>query len=256
MTTYTKEQLAEMAGEHAYKKPKIEPLNKITFNGETGKFIYTHMLGEKDAEGKYPKKEIGDSLQVVFLKIRRILSKYNKKEPSLTTSEHNTPDDMVMLFGKNEKGTARQLREKYPELRTQQIVYAYLPKRDEVVRLTVKGSSLGSDNKPKGVLGFYEYLATFGKDEHIFDFHTNLSASKEEGELGEYYSIKFEKGERLPENLLEKAIEKLGAIHEVIKSFDEYYKVSDASKITEDSEQQAEKVEYPSDDVNPDDIPF
>lgn len=260
----SKEQMAEMSGENAYRKPKGLVLNTVTFDGKRGVYIYKNIKKGKNSEGKFDKESLGEQVDLVFLKIRRILSKFRKDKPSLSTSEHTSKDDIVMLYGANEKGKASVLREKYPELRTHQIVYAYLLGKQEMVRLVVKGASLGSNAKAKGVMGFYDYLGSFEKDEHSFEYVTRLTPIEEAGELGSYFAINFTKGEKIAdESELQKSVqENLLVAFNSIKEIDEYYKNSDASKIEKDTaEERAAGVDTGSDfdgddDINPEDIPF
>jgi len=235
--SYTKEELVEMSGEKAYRKPKSLQLNTITFNGKEGKFVFTDILSGRGADNKYTKKDLGTQVELVFLKIRRILSKY-KKAPaiSLQTNEHSTTKDVVMLYGANEKGVAGEIREKYPELRTQQIVYAYVPLLKQMVRLSVKGASLGSENKSKDVKGFYDYLTSFANDEHSFEFMTVLKPIQESGELGAYFAINFIKGGLITDEVIQKEVsDNLTKAFLSIKTIDDYYKIADIEKIREDN---------------------
>lgn len=257
--TYTKEEMAEMSGEKAYRKPKSMQLNTITFNGKDGHFVFTDILAGKDINGKYQKKDIGKHVEVVFLKIRRILSKY-KKSPaiSLQTNEHSTSKDTVMLYGANEKGKASDLREKYPELRTQQIVYAYVKDLKQMVRLSVKGSSLGSTNKSKEVKGFYDYLSSFPNDEHTFEYITILKPVEEQSDLGSYYAMNFIQGEKITDEVLKEEVStNLAKAFESIKTIDDYYRNSDTDKINNDNkEDDSDNQDFPEEDINPEDIPF
>lgn len=268
------EDLSQMTGESNYKKAPILSLNQIALNGKDGNFIKKLMLDEKDAEGKYQKQDIGQELEVVFLKHRRRLFKFNAQTRSLETNEHSHKDDRVMLYGPNEKGIASELREKYPELRTQQIIYALIPKTGETVRILIKGASLGSDATADGVMKYYDYLGSFG-DEHSYQYKTILKPIQENGKLGPYWCISFVRGEKLTEAQLEKVAEKIKEVHTEITKMDEYYKNKNASEIVKETvsaggtpqgvtidnindkaQPDLDTIEYPDEEINLEDIPF
>lgn len=198
------------------------PLNQIEFNGQKGVFVERMLLGEKGSDGKYVKKEIGNSVQCVFLKHRRILAQYVKDGNSLNTNEHKGKDDYVFLSGANEKGIASNLREKYQKLRVKQIVYAYVPSLGEVVRVIIKGKSLFSEDKNR--FGYYDYISSFEKGDHPWMYFTDLKPVQLQGDLGSYYAIELIKGERLTDGQMEKVA---GLIEEVTAKMDvveEYFK--------------------------------
>lgn len=262
------ENLAEMSGETNYKKAPILKLNQIALNGKTGHFTKKLMLDEKGEDGKFQKQDMSGDLEVVFLKHRRRLYKYSATERSMETNEHTHKDEVVMLYGVNEKGPASELREKYPMLRTQQIVYCLVPKTGEVVRLLIKGASLGSEKTADGVKKYYDYLGSFG-DEHSYQYKTILHPVEEQGQLGSYWCLSFVKGEKLTNEQLEKVGVKIKEVHEQISKVDEYYKNKNSAEIIkagnslgaapETSIQNVETIEdddYPDEDINLEDIPF
>lgn len=253
------EDLSHLTGESNYKKAPIIKLNQVQLNGKTGKFVKKLMLDAKGDDGKYVKQEIETPLTVVFLKHRRRLFQYSKTERSLETNEHTHKDERVMLYGPNEKGIASELREKYPGLRTQQIVYAMLA-GGEVVRVLIKGSSLGSEATAKGVMKYYDYLSSFGKDEHSYQYKTILKPVEEAGDLGSYWSISFERGEKLPDDAMERVGAKIKEVHAAVTEMDEYYKQKNADEIIKENliAPTVEDIDIPTADeeINLDDIPF
>ena len=255
-------QISEMTGESQFKKAPEMKLNDVGLNGQKGFFVERLLLEGKDESGKYTKKDLGKELKVVFLKHRRVLSHF-KKGPNglevISTNEHNHKDDYVMLFGPNIKGKASDLREKYQELRTKQIVYSFLPELDEVVRLTVKGASLGSNNKQKEVLSYYEYLASFSGEEHSWQYYTILKPREESNDMGSYYTIEFVRGEKISEDELNsKIIPLIKNVHEYTQAVDNYYKSKNEIEIKEEKKEKEPDLdtEYPDEVVNADDIPF
>lgn len=268
------EDVSQLTGETAFKKAPVLNLNQIALNGKTGSFTKKLMLDEKDTDGKYQKQDLGKDIEVVFLKHRRRLFKFNATTRSLETNEHSTKSDRVMLYGPNEKGTAEELREKYPELRTQQIVYAILVSTGEVVRILIKGASLGSEKTEKGVMKYYDYLGSFG-DEHSYQYKTILKPVEETGNMGSYWCISFVRGEKLTDTQLEKVTTSIKEIHAEITKMDEYYKNKNAADIVRETvstggtptgvtfenidkkdEPAVDTIEYPDEDINLEDIPF
>ena len=220
------EDFSTKTGEGIYRRAALS-LNKITLNGNDGVFFMQEKDAKKDEQtGKYPKIQVtkkGEPIEVVFLKIRRVLSAYAKKN-SMKTSEHNHKKETVTLYKPDGKqvGVAEELRAQYPTLKTQQIVYCWLRESDSIVRVVIKGSSLGSEYKHKEqVLKFYDYLQSFGSDEHSHEFITKLVPVAEEGPQGEYYALSFVKGEKLDEEDLAKVKLMINDLHERISAIDE-----------------------------------
>jgi hypothetical protein len=270
------------------KKVEGMKLNKIALNGRDGKFVKTLLLNEKvkDEEGKevFDKKDLGKELEIVMLKHRRFLSEFDPKGNSKQTNEHNTKNDYVTLFigREKEQGIASELREKYPKLRTVQVVYAFIPSLNETVRLEIKGASLQSESTAKGVLKYYDYLGSFDNDEHSWQFKTKLSLVKEQGNAGPYYAISFVKGDKLTDEQMDKVASLIKEIHTVTKAQDDYsLSRIDKGIIKTPEEREEERVakfkanvkehnakvdkgeiatvqiqDYPEEEINPEDIPF
>lgn len=246
--------IASMTGAEQHKKaPEGYQCNQIVFNGKDGKFYYQDLLNKKDGE-KPDKKEIGVEVPLVFLKIRRKMSYFSSaNDKFVQTNEHNFKDDTVFLFGPNVRGKASDLREKYPLLRVQQVVYCLYG--EEVVKLIVKGASLGSQAENQGTK-FYEYLQSFGKDEHVHEHITNVFANTEKGKLGEYGVMNFQRGDKLNEEQQKVANEYIVKLHEIITAQDTYYKAQDEQEIIKEESNMPETAEYPDEEINSDDIPF
>lgn len=271
-----KENIAAMTGADMYSR-KFS-VSEISLNGDKGIFYYRDKETKKGDDGKFAKEEIGKELSVVFLKIRRVLSVY-KKTGGLRTNEHNHKGDFVVLYGANDKGTAAEIRERHQELRTQQMVYAFYPPKKEVVRIVIKGASLGSENDSKDVVKFYDYLKTFGGDDHMHEYFTKLLTVGEDGPKGVYYAASFSRGVKLTEEQQSKVNAQIKEIHLAIQEMDENFKkrtiggsgeIITAGADEDDEEmptiqsegplekhfQQDGSVEYPEEEINPEDIPF
>lgn len=251
------ENVLEMTGQTEYQKPQNVKVNTVRLNGQTGKFIYVD-LKNKPEDGRADEHELGTSINVVFLKIRRRLAFFDGGEQRfMQTSEHNSVDDVVTYFPTNERGVASAIREKYPQLRTNQIVYCLFksPNGVEVVSLLVKGASLGSRAKADTTTDFYSYLGSFNEENPIHEFGTKLSAVKEEGKTGAYYAIDFQKGKRMEDKKIEIVVDHIKEIHERTQSQDAHYSKG-APEVVKQDEEYVPTVEYPEEDINPDDIPF
>ena len=266
-------------------------LNEITFNGDEGKFYYIDKLGGKGEDGKFKAQVIGDKLSVVWLKIRRKLNVFKSsanKGEGMATSEHNHKGEMVWLYGPNERGTAMALRDKYHELRTQPIVYVFYHAKKEVVRFTVKGASLGSQHKhdkKDNVVKFYEYLQSFSGTEHVHEFFTDIRPVTEKGPKGNYYAMSFGRGAKLTDVQQQKVNALIDEVHDRVTKIDEEFKTRmgldafaekpkdaemdtiqmEEGDVSPDDEgapadakvdEPKEGVEYPSDEIDPADIPF
>lgn len=254
--------------------PKLV-LNEISINGKKGTFTYTNKKGglvEADGKKRYAQEDLGESVQVIFMRIRRRLRQFRKDQKPLVTNEHNTKNDMLTLFGDPAvvKGSNDDLKAKYPNLRTNQIVYCLLKREgmeDEVVRLVIKGSSLGSKAKAKGTHDFYSYMSSFkegGSDDHVYDFITELYAIEENGDLGEYYAMSFRCLEELDQEGKDKVAEKMIPVFNFIKASDAYFqtkKVEELQKTLDKARASDDipTIEYPDADdegINEGDIPF
>lgn len=263
------EDVSHLTGEKDLKSPpKNLALNEVRFNGKDGVFTYVNLLERKDGE-QAQTIDLGPSIQAVFLKIRRRLGGFNVSDTSSSkdgtfyvSTEHNTKEDTVYLFGARERGVAETLYEKHkPILKAQRVIYAYLLRKDlpkELVRIVVKGSSLMADreeqeNKSTSLLDYVSREK--GKDEHMYNFVTILSAVKKKGRLGAYFAIDFMEGKKLPDEKMPEVIEKIKEIAKVSSEQDAYYKENTPAPTAVE----LPVIEYPdteSEGVNIDDIPF
>jgi hypothetical protein len=268
MNEEQRKQMQQMSGE-TDRAPRLE-LNELVFNGKKGTFalkLITKGLIQVGDKKTFEKVELGQNVKVVFLRIRRKLRAYRKGEKALTTIEHNTKFDRLVLFGDTvEIGTNDELREKFQLLKTTQVVYCLLIKEGgetELVRLNVKGSALGSQSKAKDVYDFYSYISSYkanGQDLHFYDYITELFAVEETSDMGEYYAMTFKMGSALPESSSVKVFEQMKKVHEFTQKYDEYYRSMTGQEIKEKvAKQEIEEIdtiEYPTDDSSVEDIPF
>ena len=261
------EDIDGMTGEGNFRRDN--KYSEVTFNGAKGEFFFRDKDAEKDeATGKYPKENLGQSLEVVVLKIRRMLQeKYRPNAQLYRTTEHNVKGDRVLLYkGKDRAGvvTADKELAMTNRMYTHQVVYCYSPVKREVVRLIVKGASLGSEKTSKGVLKFYDYIQSFKEGEHLRDFMTKLVPVPEEGPNGSYYAIDFQRGEALDDAKKEKVIGLIKEVHESIQRADAKLNLAgqaastppDEEIVVPEDEAEEDGFKYPSEEINPEDIPF
>ncbi len=232
-------------------------LNEVLLNGDeqSGNYRKRIWVDKKD-DAKPEDIDLGNQIPTVWLKIRRKLVERGRDGQILRSSnEHNTVNDTVSIYQDSKevfKGNAKDARAMYEGLRTVQVVYALLltGKEPELVRLTIKGASLGSDAKPKGVMSFYDYVSTFDT-EPIINYITNLGSIKEEGRKT-YYAMTFTRGKAV-ENKMDVVLENLARVHEYCTKCD---KGAVLPVGTEHVVAESEDITYPEEELNPADIPF
>jgi len=217
------DKIAKLTGEDEVKQAPRYELPIVRFNGNTGKF---YKLVPKD-DGSLEQIELGDKIKGVMLKVRRRFSAFTK-DYRLFTNEHNSWKDNVILFEVRKKadgtierrmidsGKIGELREKYPELRgaMKQIIYFLLEPEKEIVKLIIKG---------KGLSNLFDFWREFDKDEHIFEYITEIGAKEEVNEAGmRYYANTFGRVEKVED--LDFVVKKIQEVAENIQKVEDYYK--------------------------------
>lgn len=236
-------------------------LDEVRLNGKDGVFTIKYKTREKVKEGDrevYPKEEIKGTLKLLFLKKRRALIEYGKGGTVVrSTNEHNTTSDTVKLThnegGKSEVGVASALREKYPNLRTHEIIYAMNLETEETVRLIVRGSSLHMQEKVEGVTLFYDYLQSFTGDDKFYLYETEMTPKPVKTPLGTVYATHFARGRRITDEEFSVAASKIKELHLNTKAADATVQSSAPSA---PKEEDLDTIDYGDTNVNVDDIPF
>lgn len=258
------EDVSHLTGENDSKRPpKNLILNEVRFNGKKGKFTYVNLIDRKDGE-KAVEIDLGESVNVIVLKIRRRISGFNKPlDTFYTSTEHNAKDDVVYLFGAKEKGISGELSDKYRaqgiKMQSQRVLYAFLLRENmerELVRLVVKGSTMNwkRDGKSEDHMDFFDYTQREkAKDDHIYMSVTTVYSGEETGPLGEYYTMYFKVGPRVPKDKLDIVTAKIKELHALAVEQDSYYRET-ATQPEPDAN--LPTIEYPEEDINPEDIPF
>lgn len=210
---------------------EIKELSPGVFKPKGGYYRLLKLTTAKKGE-KPDEVPLGEKVQVVFLKIRRVLqNRSTDGKLAHWTSEHNTPDDTVELKSQTSDkvmvGSARSLRERFPVLRTVQFVYGLLlsdTHAPELVKMKFKGSALGSQVKEKDVPTFYDYIYAerkndAGEKRHLRHIVTELGAMKEEGKKT-YFTVTFKDAGDLSPELCKLADEKLREVHDRLMAQD------------------------------------
>ena len=227
--------LEKLSGEENVMSRPSYNLPIIRFNGKEGKF-YKHII---DGTGNKEKIDLGDTIKGTMLKIRRVLTSFSS-DYSMSTNEHNSWKDTVSLFQtqKTEAGWKRSyietapvkvLREKYRDLKMNQIVYFLLEPDKEVVKLVLKGKGLGN------LFKFYADIDK-NKDEHIYNFLIEVGATAEEGPLGAYYANTFTRLQEVED--MDLIAKEMRDVAENIAKIESYYEaqspVVEEEKVEED----------------------
>jgi len=214
-------ELADWSGEGTVRRFRFQvPILK--FNGNTGKFG----LLTPDTEGNWVSSPLPSKIEITVLKVRRSLSSYEKLPDGsglrTFTNEHNNWKDPLTVFemGKADTkprmidaGNSQEIRTKFPKLRLRQNLYCLLG--EQIVKLSAKGKSLSS---------LFNYYQTFGANEHIFQFITNLSSHSETNEGGlTYYVLDWERGSEADLSLV---AEKIKEVKEALDLQDHQYATS------------------------------
>lgn len=281
----TKEEIAAMTGAQMSTRAPQYPLDEVSILGkrsdsEKYPFAAGHFRLKKKSvplakdQKEYEQEDLGNApLDVVFLKIRRIMVEY-RPDGSLQTNEHNAKADTVSLFGDDggvQIGTGYELWEKNQRLKTHQVVYAYVPKLQRIIRLIVKGISLGGSQKIDGVTSFYEYLGNFSNEKlHAHEHFTRLVPFETASKAGKIWGINFQRGSKLDDEKIAKVEGMVVDVHKFCTESDAYYAASHEKKgykkgnpVSDAEAPQSaprgegiDTIEYPEDEVDTADIPF
>ncbi len=249
--------IAKMTGQAGGEKIAAYKLNEVKMSGDDGTFSLKEVLSPKGEDGKYPVQQLGDGFDAVILKMRWRLSRYDELpdgsgKTTMTSEYDNKHTDKVVVFGTNEKGIAAEMKAKH-DLGTQRVLYVYSPKHKEIVRVIVKASALTGDKNPGGELGLFEYV-----DEHndaktlLHEYITHFGGAYREDAKNKrksYHAMTFKLGRVLTDTEKEKVVGMIKEVHGKTSALPNF-----AAAYTAAPEEGP--VEIPTDDINPDDIPF
>lgn len=242
----TQEEINQMTG--ASQGASLPKYKAIRADGKKGGFVITD-LTKKEGDS-YPQETLFDPIEVVFLKVRRRLMQGSQSDGVVKyTTEHDTPNDVVTLFikegNKRIQGVASELREQYPELKTEEIVYVRW--KGEVCKLSAKGLSL---NPEAG--NFFGYIS-----EHTDFYKYKTIVTVKKGE--EYWHMAFQKGSNLTDEQVAEVLEQLKSIHEECERVKNAYTPN--TPIAPITTTPAGHADLPdsvkeAQEITPDDIPF
>jgi hypothetical protein len=253
-----KKQIEKYSDVSSNRAPKL-PLPEVRLDGKAGEFVF---VDEKD----YSKSTIGKApIKVNILKIRKRLFDFNS---GFTTNEHISSRDEIVLFKPKdinnrklgvtiERGISSEIREKYKSLKTEQIVYSIY--EGQLVRLIVKGGSLGTPNDPTAS-GFYDYLSSFKDGSHAWEFETIITPVPKRNGAVSYTAMSFARGDELtPEqlDLIGEKMELLFKFWEKVEKYNQQSRMGSQSKEVESEEIPTVQVEDDStDEIKTEDLPF
>ena len=237
--------------------PKSMKLNEVRFNGKDGKFMYVDTINRKNDE-KAEKTDLGTSVDFIFLRQRRRIAGYNKKEKMMYIStEHNDKNDNVYLFGMREKGTAAELYDRYKDImHTERVVYAFLLRTGierELVRIIIKGSTLNfkREGKAPTTVDYFAFVQDDKREGHLYEYVSRITPVKETSDLGDYFSIHFATITKLNKNQIDVVVEKLKELRDHVAEQDAYYKtvkkVEEADMPTIDADDDKELDSFSAD---------
>jgi hypothetical protein len=235
-------------GEKELIRPKKLKLNEVRLNGQTGDFFLYKIVG-KERGVKTEAQNLGNTIRIVMLN--------SNLEEMWQTNEFKKSGDEVFLFATGDRLPSNELYEKYPTLRTRQVIYSLLSlpgAEPELVRFIVKGSSAtDGENTPEGCIKLFSYLEQ--KEEHSYEVITKISSVKEQGKLGSYFVSHFEKESLVPKELEPRVENEIESLIEYFKKLDTYY-ASPKAQITEEDKEEVATIKYDEGEVDPNDIPF
>lgn len=264
----TKEELALLSGESNYQNSNtvFSRFNELKLNGRTGVLSLTKFADEKGAEG-YQSEIVEEPARVVFLKIRRKMQMFDNNRPVLVSHEYDSPTQSIILSDAT-RGTEKELKTKFgKDLKATVVVYALLFTGTQklLVKIPVSGSSLFDDNEDAG-LRFYNYMGKFDKKngEHSFEYFTAITTTEKQGDNGAYYALAFARDAKLDDSVMEVVAGEIVRLSEELGATDaanekSLPKIFGAKTISEEKFNNfasGDRIEYPDEDINPDDIPF
>lgn len=202
--------MMDMSGEQEGGKAPKYNVPIIKFNGNTGEFA---KISYED--GMKSEEAITGEIKIVILKNRKRLE---AQEAGLSSVEFNSVKQIVTLFAKVDDkyskeaiDTVTNLRENYPVLKTQEVLYVLF--NGEICKLIVKGGSSTS---------FYTFKDTLKEEgNHSFAVTTKIGKAKAKSKMGKtYFYMTFES---LPlEVSLDEVESKMTEVSEAVAKIDEY----------------------------------
>ena len=193
--------LSEMSDEKNTKATPRFSLASLKINGKEGGYFKTVI---KDGElqvgedGKALLEAVANPSGII-LRPRKCYQYIGADYQLYSNEGGNTPKSQFTIFEKREtkkgfsnsivfQGTPGEIKVKFPEIKMIQILYFLLDEPHELVRLKVKGMSLGK---------LFDYWKEFNATEHLFQFKTIRGEEKGKNQFGKFIMSTFKKGEKV-----------------------------------------------------------
>lgn len=224
------DQMSQLSDEKNTKAAPKFSLASLKINGKQGGYYKTVLEGGELAtgdDGKAYLEEVKNPVGII-LRPRKSFNFIGGDYQLFTSEGGNTPKSVFSVFRKGEtkkgfsiqmvgQGTPEQIKAKFPELKMTQVIYFLMDGSGELVRLKVKGMSLGN---------IFDYWKEFGANEHLFQYKTILGQEKDKNQFGAFIKSTFKKGEKVTDfTQVKKALELINVNIEAIEA---YYKERDA----------------------------
>lgn len=188
-------QIRDLTGEN------LAPVNVkvpiIRLDGKEGGFYKS--TDEVDEEGKMMWDDVGKEVSGAIIKVRKKLNTAQDASYNYYSPEFDSMDDLVTLYdvdGSREpvdQSDYKTLKEKYPDLKLNEVIYLLENAEDEenrkVYRLIVKGGSL---------MNLWNYLKTFGSKDSCLRYTTSFGFQEVKSDKGfKYCQLTFKRGDVL-----------------------------------------------------------
>lgn len=224
------EKMEEMSGEKDVKAAPRYTLPSVKLNGNEGKFYRTVIEDGELKTGDDNKaylEDMGKTLSGVILRVRKSYFEDGVDSQLFSNEVGNKKNERVTIFQKTENmkggysvvpvftGTPAEAKGRFPELSMIQIIYFLLKDTGEIVRLKVKGMSLGQ---------LFRYWKEFDQTEHLFEYYTVLGQKADKNKFGSFFVNTFKKGERVKD--LEPVQSAMQEVSDKITEIDQYFKES------------------------------
>ena len=214
---------------------KLPVLNRVSLNGnadaienEKGELVRPtisyrkQIFVGKEQDEKPVSEELGSPIEVIFVKSRRrLVARDSQGFQIMSTSQHSGTTSIVALYKEGkviDTGVAKDLREKYEDLRTVQETYVIMPD-GELALLIAKGSALGSKTRDEALPTFYDYIQDLHKSGGIFAHKTILGGTLEKG-AKQFYTMTFTKGRPTTQAEQLMVLEHSDKLTEIITKYD------------------------------------
>ena len=270
------DKMKDMSEEDDIKQAPKYTLPSVKLNGKEGIFYRTVI--EKGQlkladDGRALLEDLGDEISGTVLKVRKTYFQDDPDSQLYTNEVSSSKNAQVSVFCKTEnakggfnttfvfQGNSGEVKQRFPEISMIQVIYFLLEDTNEIVRLKVKGMSLGQ---------LFNYWKEFDPDEHLFEFITLLGSKKDKNKYGTFFVNTFKKGKRIPH--LEVVETAMKEVHTNLMAIEEFYRgrqeeplgeipiveeVIDSEEALKESKQKIlTEKEDDEDEIDPKKIPF